>query len=336
MHINRQSCGEGSVPGAGNAERNACETDCVSQDEALDRPKELLAYEVRELSRGCSSDAQLGITAGVSRADMSTMAEPILPDSWDSLPSTAVSGDCWDLRQVGCDDVMPRSRSSRSSTAAFERNSPLSRGSCSCSWSSRGPRVCETLQAAGRACANEARAACVAPDGVDLAYGADDVAMDTGLIPEYSGLSQSLLQIQGHDDEADARLEQRLVAAAYEGGGSSSGTAAVTAAGESTEYLAQLSGSSARFSGNDVYSDATSGFMERPVHAAYGDEGEASNGSAAAEFLGLKDPFSGDGWRNEADKIGEEELYRHLAENDEAVVPYGVTLERHLAQIIYR
>ena len=36
------------------------------------------------------------------------------------------------------------------------------------------------------------------------------------------------------------------------------------------------------------------------------------------------------------DGIGEEELYRLLAENDRALVPYGVSLERHLARLIYQ
>jgi hypothetical protein len=36
------------------------------------------------------------------------------------------------------------------------------------------------------------------------------------------------------------------------------------------------------------------------------------------------------------DIIEEEELYRSLAENDMALVPYGVSLERHIARIIFR
>jgi hypothetical protein len=66
------------------------------------------------------------------------------------------------------------------------------------------------------------------------------------------------------------------------------------------------------------------------------DGAHASEGGASEDFLGLAERFSGDGGRDDEDTIGEEELYLYLAENDRAIVPHGITLERHLARIIYR
>ena len=45
---------------------------------------------------------------------------------------------------------------------------------------------------------------------------------------------------------------------------------------------------------------------------------------------------SADGQDDPQDYVEEEELYRSLAENLLAVVPFGVSLERYLAGIIYR
>lgn len=42
------------------------------------------------------------------------------------------------------------------------------------------------------------------------------------------------------------------------------------------------------------------------------------------------------GYSDLGDSIEEDELYRSLADNELAVVPYGITLERYLAQLIFK
>ena len=61
-----------------------------------------------------------------------------------------------------------------------------------------------------------------------------------------------------------------------------------------------------------------------PPSAARGRPPGSSSSSSSASSRG-----SGDG-------IGEEELYRNLAENEGAIVPHGLSLERHLARLIFK
>jgi hypothetical protein len=58
----------------------------------------------------------------------------------------------------------------------------------------------------------------------------------------------------------------------------------------------------------------------------------AARSSGLGSFLG----FSSRDGVGSGDGIEEEEPYRSLAENEAAVVPYGVPLERHLARVIFR
>jgi hypothetical protein len=59
----------------------------------------------------------------------------------------------------------------------------------------------------------------------------------------------------------------------------------------------------------------------------------AQRAPESADSLSGDESIIGDDPR---DYIEEEELYRNLAENELAIVPYGVSLERYLAGVIYR